>query len=449
MIIPLIILINAVALWVVFAFDYLVLYALLPVLVIISLMALAFLFQGRGWRRIAVMGLYAVGLFVWANVLGHYYLETQKLWEVFIPDHNLGWKAKANLTDVTQESKNGPFNISTNAEGFRGLWPQGPPAALAVQGDSNIFGFGLAEADTLPAQLSCELGRPVVNLGVSGYDLHQYYLQYQKVRPKLGMSRRLVVVSVGNDYACSALITPYFYPRPYLEFPESGGMRVSYPSAPLALQEYGLRFVPALAAFNAQLAPYEKGRRLLADLRLPRVMLDLPLARWGLQRLLKGERGRGLMQRLARPGSPPDAAPPKVGMEPWYGHWAFLRVEQWPEPYRDFLPYFGKLLAAIQSQGDNPLIVLLPPREQVIPAARQALQAALQQAGFPAQAVFMEALPQEIARLCEEAGLPYLDPAPAFQAHAAPEALFQPQDHHLSPQGTGLLSRLIAAKLAH
>lgn len=121
-----------------------------------------------------------------------------------------------------------------NAHGMRG----GPvtldkPAGVRrvlVLGDSYAFGFGVAEADTIAAQLEAKLGSlypgvQVLNMGVPGYQTGQQEVQLRRTGLRFAPDL-VVLVYYANDNVTS----PFLYdPRikgPYLdELPLSYGMK--------------------------------------------------------------------------------------------------------------------------------------------------------------------------------------------------------------------------------
>ena len=365
-----IIVLNGLSWWALIFCNLKIIFIITFIIFIMSLMIIAFIFNNGKQKYVAVIILTLL-VFFWGNLLANYYFEKGKLWGFFITDPQLGWKAGASLKDIPLEARNRTYVVSTNYMGFRGKWPANHEVVNVVQGDSNVFGFGLDEADTLASQLSRNGHRLCVNLGISGYDLHQYILQYGEVKPKLHVKHRIVIMTLGNDYACSTLIAPYYYPRPYLQSDkESKQLRVIHPKVSLALQEYGLHFIPPLSRYDYLLSRYTRGYDALDGISIPDYLLEIPLAKWTLMRMLHGPLGRALIRMNQGPA---DQGPVHdVDAAPWYGFWCFVKTAQWPGPYRQFLSIFPELLVRIRDQGAETILVILPMRQQVIPADHRA-----------------------------------------------------------------------------
>jgi len=75
---------------------------------------------------------------------------------------------------------------TVNSRGFRGPEPEAGKRNVLMLGDSYTFGVGVADDDTLPAQLQRELdrreaGRQVLNMGVPGWGLFQEEVRLRRV----------------------------------------------------------------------------------------------------------------------------------------------------------------------------------------------------------------------------------------------------------------------------
>ncbi len=139
----------------------------------------------------------------------HGYLAGIPLMGESRPDAELGWTGRLR-SDARNDYGTPPYRD----EEF----------VILLQGDSQAWGYGLSDAETVAARLEKELPNArCINAGVPGYDLQQYPTQAERLRVLYPVDRRILLVNVGNDYACSALQTPYLYPRPYLEQDGQGG----------------------------------------------------------------------------------------------------------------------------------------------------------------------------------------------------------------------------------
>jgi len=90
-----------------------------------------------------------------------------------------------------------PVTYTWNTEGYRAPewqdvdWAQ----SHVVMGCSHVLGVGVDDADTLPSQLSGQLGEPVINLGLSGGSAHT--VQYNTLRmTELGWRPRSVTIII-------------------------------------------------------------------------------------------------------------------------------------------------------------------------------------------------------------------------------------------------------------
>ena len=87
-----------------------------------------------------------------------YWQSRQRLWSGFVFDARYGWYPEANLKQRTLLIPNGTYLASTDELGHRNPLPYPDDHALPaiLQGDSNAFGFGLAEDETLSAVLNAK-----------------------------------------------------------------------------------------------------------------------------------------------------------------------------------------------------------------------------------------------------------------------------------------------------
>lgn len=151
---------------------------------------------GRGVRVIAqLVGGVLVGLVVaeaafWARDGGAFpHLN------VYEPDDALAVRLRPGATQKVRYANNPVSTVSINGDGFRGAeW--GPPieGEIVVVGDSQVFGLGVDDDETMPAQLAALRGEPVRNAGVPTYGP----LEYQAVIDRLLVRKPGAVVLVLN-----------------------------------------------------------------------------------------------------------------------------------------------------------------------------------------------------------------------------------------------------------
>ena len=116
-----------------------------------------------------------------------------------IEDELLGWGLPVDSRFMWQGHQ-----VTTNSMGLRGREPTAtavPPRVLAV-GDSSVFGFGLADEQTFPAQLERLLAPAgaiqVVNGGVPGYTCPQSAAQVGRLR-EIASPDVLVIYNQHSD----------------------------------------------------------------------------------------------------------------------------------------------------------------------------------------------------------------------------------------------------------
>jgi hypothetical protein len=119
---------------------------------------------------------------------------------VYVADAERGVRLAPGATERLAYGDNPVTSIRINAAGLRGA-ELGPPAdgEVVVVGDSQVFGLGVQEDETTPAQLGKALGRAVVNAGVPTYGPPEYAALLDEMlaarRPKLVV----YVVNFAND----------------------------------------------------------------------------------------------------------------------------------------------------------------------------------------------------------------------------------------------------------
>lgn len=98
--------------------------------------------------------------------------------------------------------------ITTNTNGFRSSEVIRSKKTIALLGDSVVWGYGISDSETVSHHLEKRVngsGYQVQNLGVSGYDIGQYYLYLQRNINKLDSLDNLILfITSGNDLRDSA-----------------------------------------------------------------------------------------------------------------------------------------------------------------------------------------------------------------------------------------------------
>ena len=163
-------------------------------------------------RRVARKGIVLLGLTV-AVVLVceaalRFYYRLPLVERYFAPAGNSAGYGLAASRSYEYLHNGRRVSVTTDADGHRVVpgAPADAPHTLYVVGDSQAFGWGLTDSETVPARLQQRLGAEwrVVNLGVPGYGPHAYAEQLAKLDGGIA----LVLQTEAND------IRDAHYPRP-------------------------------------------------------------------------------------------------------------------------------------------------------------------------------------------------------------------------------------------
>ncbi len=124
-------------------------------------------------------------------------------------DPTLGWTLRPNCTSPD-------FNV--DADGFRRQPPPGPGAGplgpILATGASFTLGQEVKDDESWPAYLQGDIGRPIVNAGVSGYSLDQTVLRTEALVARLRPGLVLVSFTPG-DIRRSELKVAWSREKPY------------------------------------------------------------------------------------------------------------------------------------------------------------------------------------------------------------------------------------------
>ncbi len=86
---------------------------------------------------------------------------------VYVEDPELGVRLRPGATQRVRFGGNPTSSVRINSAGYRGAdWPAIAANAIAVVGDSQVFGLGVEESESFVTQLGLHTGRPVLNAGV-------------------------------------------------------------------------------------------------------------------------------------------------------------------------------------------------------------------------------------------------------------------------------------------
>jgi lysophospholipase L1-like esterase len=130
-------------------------------------------------------------------------------------DSKLGWAPIKNANYVYDGLK-----ISINSVGLRS--PEVDPSKehILVVGDSVTFGVGVSNEETFPYFLGRRIQKKyrniqVLNLGVPGYGVDQYYLRLKRYIGDLKPKIIIVLICSRNDLADSSSENPYGKKKPF------------------------------------------------------------------------------------------------------------------------------------------------------------------------------------------------------------------------------------------
>lgn len=115
-------------------------------------------------------------------------------------DSELGWKPIPSRSIIAFGDK----KVSSNSIGFRSPEIDGSKEHILVVGDSVAWGYGVSDDETVCSYLQNLIGSDhrnfqVLNLGVSGYGVDQYWLYLQKNINKTNPRVIIVIFCDNND----------------------------------------------------------------------------------------------------------------------------------------------------------------------------------------------------------------------------------------------------------
>lgn len=118
----------------------------------------------------------------------------------FVADPELGVRLQPHRSGAIRLGPNPVARWSIDAAGYRGGHPAPTgPDGIVVVGDSQVFGLGVADDETLPAQLARQTGRPVRNGGVVTYGPEEYLAVLDEQLAATEAGTGIVVFNFAND----------------------------------------------------------------------------------------------------------------------------------------------------------------------------------------------------------------------------------------------------------
>ncbi len=411
-------------------------------LLVLDLLLMIFLWRRTPCQRLAPLTAlfwFLMIIFVSDRALACLYGLPRGLALLQPPDAILGWAMRPGIKKLMLQMGAQRVAIDTDALGFRNDLPYPADGRIpcAVQGDSNVFGFGLDAAETLCAQINRLLPGTAYNFGVCGYDANHFFFQYERLARRLKPAMRLIVFNTGNDFSAAALATPYYYPRAYLAVSRSQIVRHCAGAPALAVQAYDQRFIMPYAAYDHIIA--EPGHAWAEH--YPLWLLQRPLGRFLVENIhpVACRWWESAQKRLGKEE--------RDHLDVHYPRWLLLSAAHWPEPFRTYAADFSEILRQIQAQNPRLAICLIPMRSQAVPAKQAEVKAWLRKRGYGDAKLGGNAFASYLAPICEQLGIALIDPLPHFLNHSDPESLYQPGDEHLSALGQALLAEVIAEVL--
>lgn len=118
----------------------------------------------------------------------------------FVVDAELGVRLAPRAHGTIALGSNPPAAYSTDRHG----WRSGPELAknadsIVIVGDSQVFGLGVEDDDTVAARLQVHTGRPVHNGGVPTYGPEEYLAVLDELLGASGARTGVLVVNFAND----------------------------------------------------------------------------------------------------------------------------------------------------------------------------------------------------------------------------------------------------------
>ena len=367
--------------------------------------------------------------------------KTQVLtWPFFIPDDELGWVYRPNMDEknIIYGIEGRPVNLQTNSLGYRNApEPEDiPPDAfvIAIQGDSQIAGYGLEYEETMAYQLQeilndrfPEIEIVVIDAGVDGYDVNHYYTQAQKLVHQYEIDVLIMAFNLENDDAASALVNVYYIPRPYWMPQEDGQLVLVHPENKAERGKLNPpRFISAYAAYDDQLA-VDTSEVLLVQVNnmLRHSYLYLTLR----DSLFSSKRGYEPEDFRKRPV-----------LNPYNGAWKY--AQPMPEPYATHYGIITDILSEWNTLSSSKNFILILP-ELTSPAHREATREVFAENNLGVPDFDLPG--QRIKTLADSLSIPVINPIDAFRQ--ANGQLFIAHNSHYTSYANSILAKVTADAL--
>ncbi len=159
----------------------------------------------------------------------------EESWVEYHP--RLGWAHQRSKQCVLRKN-NQEIALSTNSLGLRGnreyarSKPHGVTRIYAL-GDSFVFGFGVLDSDTFPAQMeSSEPSYEVMNLGVPGYGIDQIYLSLGEFGYAYAPDIVLIAVYPEDFWRATRSFSDAGHGKPYFVRRPDGSLELRHQPVP-------------------------------------------------------------------------------------------------------------------------------------------------------------------------------------------------------------------------
>ena len=116
-------------------------------------------------------------------------------------DAELGTRMRPGATTRVAVHGNPATDVRINSAGFRGgEWGPQAPGEIVVVGDSQVFGLGVEEEETVSARLAGVMGASVINGGVPTYGPDEYLAVIRRLLADRNPATVILVINASNDF---------------------------------------------------------------------------------------------------------------------------------------------------------------------------------------------------------------------------------------------------------
>lgn len=402
---------------------------------LINLLFLFFLIS-NGFRLTAVASF--VGWMVIGFSVSNFIIK-QHVWTIFEINELLGWQPQKNINSAQVKTGYGTtYTVSTDKYGLRNPLPYPGDKNLdfVIQGDSNVFGYGLNNTETLASVLTDLSGKNVYNFGVSGYDVNNFYFQYQLIRKKFSIDHRIIVFNLGNDFTASMFSTSYLLKRPYLSYENGHVVEITGNISRIKKQIYGYKFIEKFKSFDP-LVEYCGVGRSWGDLA-PDWISYFPIITF----IIHNFSIRVVMPIKERMFSEDEIKTAEY-LQPYYPDWLFLKKELWPQPYKDYSTDFEEIMRAVKNQNPELTIVYLPLIQQISDEKLEIIVQKLRDRGFKREDIDKLSMNKFLSQIGRNLNIRTIDCQSEFENHPDSKSLFQNDGQHLNAEGIKLLAHVL------